>query len=88
MTIFLVHVKPFESPFATKMEVFNEATLITLSYGLMMLSKFVPDPEVRYKIGWLYLVACLTNFSFHLTNLIYSSGKQLQRRVKRKMYTR
>ena len=50
--IFLVSAKPFESYFATKIEVFNEATLVMLSYGLMMFTDYVVDPMVRYAIGW------------------------------------
>ena len=44
MVIFLLTMKPFESPTATKLEVFNEVTLTMLSYGLMMFTDFVPDP--------------------------------------------
>ena len=48
MVIYLMHVWPMEIPFATKMEVFNECTIIVLTYGLLCFTDFVEDPGVRY----------------------------------------
>lgn len=70
MVIFLLSAKPFESFFATKMEVFNEGTLVMLSYGLMMFTDFVVDPMTRYSIGWQYLTVSLCNLAVHLSFLI------------------
>ena len=48
MVIYLMHVKPLETSFANKMEVFNECTIIFLHYGLMCFTDFVPEPSIRY----------------------------------------
>ena len=52
MVIYLLHVWPMETHFATKIELFNECTIVILNYGLMMFTDFVPDPETRFLIGW------------------------------------
>ena len=48
MLIYLMHVWPLETSFATKMEVFNECTIIVLHYGLMCFTDYVPEPSTRY----------------------------------------
>ena len=88
MVIYLYHVKPLESPFAIKMEVFNECTLVCLSYGLMLFTDFVPDPEVRYTIGWYYMTGSLGNIAVHLCFLIHASYKLIRRKVRKKLYIR
>ena len=82
MVIFLLQVKPFESPLATKIEVFNESTLVVLSYGLMMFTDFVPRPEDRYIIGWYYLTGSLINIMMHISRLIHASYKVIARKVR------
>lgn len=86
MITYLVHKWPLETPFATKMEVFNESTIILLTYGLMMFTDFVPDPETRFFLGWCYISISLGNIFVHLTLLVFDSGKQITRQCRRKYY--
>ena len=85
MIIYLGHVWPLETPSATKMEIFNECTIIVLTYGLMMFTDFVPDPETRFAIGWSYMATCLGNILVHLSLLFRASGKQVKNSCKRKL---
>ena len=84
MVIYLLHVWPLKTHFATKMEVFNECTLIILNYGLMMFTDFVPDTETRFLIGWFYMIVSLGNIAVHLSILIGGSTKQCQKSCRRK----
>ena len=56
MVTYLTNVKPLETPFANKMEVFNEYTIILLTYGIMCFTDLVPDPKTRFLIGWYLLL--------------------------------
>ena len=68
------------------MEVFNECTIIVLTYGLMMFTDFVPDPETRFTIGIFYITTSLINIVVHLLILLKGSGMQIKNRCKRKVY--
>ena len=85
MIIYLGHVWPLETPSATKMEILNECTIIMLTYGLMMFTDFVPDPETRFAIGWSYMAISLGNILVHLILLFRASGKQVKNSCKRKL---
>lgn len=82
MVIYIFSARPFESPFAAKIEIFNECTLLVLSYGLMLFTNFVVEPEVRYRIGWYYLSVCICLIAFHLAYLICATGKMIRRKVR------
>ena len=69
LLVYLLQVKPLETPFAHRVEVFNEVTIVVLIYGLMMFTDFVDDPVTRYRIGWAYMAVNLANISFHVLYL-------------------
>ena len=74
ITVYILHVKPMETPFTNKMEVYNECTILTLSYGLLCFTNAVPDPEAQYTIGWSYIIVYLANITLHILLLTYASG--------------
>lgn len=82
MIIYLLHAWPLQTPFAVKMEVFNECTIVVLLYGLMCFTDFVPDPMVRYRIGWCYIVVALGNIFVHLCILAFGTGKVIKNKLK------
>ena len=84
MIIYLVHVEFLETPFAIKMEVFNECTIIMLLYGLMLFTTYVPDPMVRYRFGWTYIFVSLSNIFIQVTLLALESGKIIKEKIKAK----
>ena len=73
MIIYLMHVWPLETTFATKMEVFNECTIIILHYGLMCFTDYVPEPSVRYQLGHYYIAVFLSNLLVHISLLVLGS---------------
>lgn len=84
MTLNLLIVKPYATPFANRMEVFNECTIIMLSYWLLCFTDLVPDPWTQYIIGWPYVAVFLVNITVHTTLLTYSSGIQIRLRCRRR----
>lgn len=57
------------------MEIFNECTIIMVTYGLITFTEYVPEPETRYRIGWYYIGTALGNVLVHLSFLTYDTGK-------------
>lgn len=75
--IYLFYFWPLETPFANLMEVFNECTIVMLSYCLMCFTQWVPEVETRHRIGWVFVGVALTNILVHLTFLTYGSGHHI-----------
>ena len=70
MIIYLGHKWPFDSPFSTKMEIFNECTNILLIYHMMMFTDWVYDPVRRYTIGYVVILVVVGNIATHFSFLI------------------
>ena len=66
MVIYLVYFMPMVDKRTMVMEVFNECTIVCLLYHLMCFSDFVPDAEIRSKLGLSYIALALFNILVHL----------------------
>ena len=55
----------------------NECTIICLLYCLMCFTEFVPNPETRRIVGFMYIAANLINILIHTILLWVSSVKKL-----------
>ena len=67
---YLLMFNPLDSPFANRIELMNECTIIVLTYGQMHFTDYMPEPETRNTIGYTYGGVVLINFSTHLIILI------------------
>ena len=74
MVIYLMHVWPLETSLATKIEVFNECTIVVLHYGLLCFTDYVPDPTTRSWLGLAYITVSLSNLLVHLFLLVLGSS--------------
>ena len=66
------------------MEIMNECSVILLTYGLMSFTDFVPDEEVRYEIGYVYMGVTLINIMVHLIFLLLGTAQKIKLVCKRK----
>lgn len=78
MIIYLGHKWPFDSPFSTKMEIFNECTNLILIYHMMMFTDWVYDPATRYVIGYGVISVVVGNISTHFSFLMRSTVRSLK----------
>ena len=67
---YLGDFKPMDSPFANRIEVMNELTIVVLTYGQMHFTEHIPEPENRNGLGYVYIGVILANTSVHLVILI------------------
>lgn len=84
MIIVLLWFRPLDSPFAINMEVFNECTMIVLTYGLICFTDFVPEAETRHLVGYAYMGTSLFNIAVHLLFLLCSTCGNCKQWCKRK----
>lgn len=63
VVILLGLAQPLESPYDNRIEMFDSVTVLLLSYCLFCFTDFVPDPNMRYQIGfWMILMTCQNIF--------------------------
>lgn len=86
MIIYLGHTSPFDSPFSTKMEIFNECTNILLIYHMMCFTDFVADPNRRYVIGYAVIVVVIGNIATHFFFLIRSTVRTVKMKLSKRKY--
>ena len=82
--VYLIKVKPFTNPAATKVEILNEVTFVLLLYHMMCFTDMVGNLETRYIMGYSYLVFASLNILFHLVRMGYLNLKKLYKKLKKK----
>ena len=64
---------PLESFQANVFEVFNDCTLLSLTYLLWCFTDIVGEPETRHELGYVFIAVSLGNIAVHMIFLIYES---------------
>jgi len=75
---YLAFFKPLESPLDLGLEIFDEWTILNLTYMLMCFSDFVPEEVTRSYIGWFYIAVSTANILVHLIIILRSSTYKLK----------
>jgi len=76
---------PFSDRVTNYLEMFNECTVLLMSYHLLFFTDFVVDPETKFKYGWSACGTTLFNVLVNLIVIIVSSVKDIIRGCKRKI---
>ena len=71
---------------SVRTEAFNEITTLFLIYLLMCFSDFISDPELRNKLGYVYIGVIFTNISAHLLVLIYTNIKAVKLSIRKRIH--
>ena len=61
---------PMESRQENLFEVFNDCTLLLLTYHLWCFTDIVGEPETRYELGYVFIGASLGNISVHFVLML------------------
>jgi len=75
--IFLVHVKPMESPLLNGIEIFNEVITLTNSYFMLLFTDTGVDQELEYRLGWYLIGLTFICIVFNLVIIIIDFGKPI-----------
>jgi hypothetical protein len=72
LLLYIVDVRPLNSPFLNRMELFNEITLLCCSYFLFAFTDFVAEASTRYAMGWGFIGLIGMNVLVNIGALFYS----------------
>ena len=64
------NVEPFKDRHVNKFEIFNEVTVMFVMYNIMCFTPFVPDVEVRYKLGFVVCALITFNILVNLSRMV------------------
>jgi len=70
MLSYIAYVKPFLEKDVLYFEVFNEATLLTCSYFLIVFCDILMDYQKRYSVGWYMVAVTLFNILANWLNMM------------------
>ena len=85
MVIYLGHVWPFNEPIFTHLELLNEVTSVFLLYHALIFTDWVPQPDVRYLMGWSFIAVTCLNLVTHFILLISDTYLNSSRSLKKKI---
>ena len=70
LVIYFGHVWPFESHSITRIEIFNEIASILLCYMMLCFTDWIPTAQMRYTMGWVFILIIAMHLSTHLALMI------------------
>ena len=80
--------KPFTEKSANHVDIFNECTLMAISYMTLSYTDYNDDPHLKYGIGWkmisIFFLNLITNICFILTKMLSPLFKKLKAKFKPK----
>ena len=88
MIIYFGFVWPFESHKLTKIEIFNEVTAILLCYTMLCFTDWVPAAEIRYAIGWIFIIMVSLHLGTHMTIVLHNTYSIAKQKAKERFYKR
>ena len=84
MVIYFGFVWPFESKTITQLEIFNEIIAILLCYFMLTFTDWIPKPEIRYLMGWLFIGVICFHLGTHMSIMIYNTYTTAKLKAKEK----
>ena len=81
--IYMLWYKPMETLQANLIEVFNDYTLLVMTYFLWCFTDIIGEPETRYELGYVFISIILGNVALHLILMITSILMDLKLKYKR-----
>ena len=83
MSAYLLGQRPHKSKNTRAFELYNELTILSVTYVLMMNADLVTDDMLRYNIGWALVGVIGINIIANIINVVISMIKKIRLVVKR-----
>ena len=75
--------KPLPTPFENKQEMYNNVTILILTYCLLCFTMFISDVETRYNMGYAMILLTVQNIIVSLTIIGIQPFRQMILRAKK-----
>jgi uncharacterized BrkB/YihY/UPF0761 family membrane protein len=74
---YLTLYKPHEEPNAVYFEIYNEATILLVSYGMLLSCDYIVSDVARYNLGWALTGIILLNVVINFANVVVKTGQKV-----------
>ena len=68
--VYSCSVRPFTENSVNFMDMFNETTIMLLSYLTVPFTDYLLEAEFKYKIGWIIIAVFLTNLAINILYIL------------------
>ena len=72
--LYLVVYRPYEEKITAYFEIYNEVTLLLVSYGMLMNCDFISSDAARYNLGWFLSGVLILNIFLNFLNVAIKMG--------------
>lgn len=81
--LYLVRVRPFETPLLNNLEIFNEiATYLNCCCALILTNVLpIDDPALQYRVGWVVILIVACNILVNLFAIMSTSFKAVKMKL-------
>ena len=73
MCIYFQSYRPLAENSLNRIEAFNEATILLLTYFLFCFTDLVPEAVTRYELGFVYIATNFVHLVVHIVIMLRSS---------------
>ena len=71
-----------ETKFDGAIEIFNEVITLLICYMMICLTDFIPEPETRYSVGFIYITILGLHFLTHIVAILTPPILKLRDRIR------
>ena len=83
--MYVLWYMPLESTRANLFEVFNDVTLLLLTYLLWCFTDWIVEPETRHELGFIFIAISLGNVALHLFTMVLESLRGIKEKCKQRI---
>ena len=84
VVVYSFHIQPFSDNKQNYLDIFNEATILLMSYANIPYSDYTLDPELKFKIGWIMVASMLLNLALNILFIMILSLLKIFIKFKKK----
>lgn len=72
--VYLTKYKPHSDPNTFYFEIFNEATILIVSYGTLLSCDYILSDTAKYNLGWALTGVIILNVILNFLNVLFKTG--------------
>ena len=81
--MYLVNFMPHEDTNTAYFEVYNEVTILLVSYGMLLSCDYIVSDVARYNLGWALTGIIILNVLLNFLNVVHKTGQKVIQIIKK-----
>ena len=81
--MYLIKIMPHEDTNTAYFEVYNEVTILLVSYGMLLSCDFIASDVARYNLGWGLTGIIILNVLLNFLNIVHKTGQKVIEIIKK-----